>query len=330
MIRLARAVLAISLAMVLGAPLLVRAQGSGVLQVAPELERRPYEESTDALLTYFWPLMYEIDQLPDPPSPEQIKASPIRSLLLNYMLMMDLHAFVYEPGLLDAFRTALSGAYDEVGKYRDLLDSEALSGKPADSRTTAVRLARMNFALAPLRFPSFREDTKEFAYSRATAGRVYLPSEIPRIWDLAGARPLASLDDAGNAAMVSQKLLLRLVDEGIQVDDVLVPEQEDRFRDVRRTIRSVVVITDMYPSLSQRVSDSRDSLAELVDAYGAVNDALAAYKYAVNTGLKLDDRKKELRDRFDEADDVATSVVKKKALQDFSEGLAKAMSEHTR
>src|SRR3954471_12483620 len=79
-----------------------KANPDGTPQVSEQVEHYGWDECTDHLLTYFWPLMYEIDALPDPPTPEQVKASPIRKLILDYRLIMDVHAFAYEPGLFGA------------------------------------------------------------------------------------------------------------------------------------------------------------------------------------------------------------------------------------
>jgi hypothetical protein len=302
----------------------------GLIQVASELETHAYTESTEALLTYFWPLMYEVDQLPDPPSPAHIKASPIRTLLLNYRLMMDFHAFVYEPGLMEAYRGALDNAYDRVGKYREILDIEELTGAPVDPRETAVRLARMNFALAPLRFNSFREDTKEFAYSRAFSTRPLRDDEIPEIWIMSGERPQASLDDAGNAALLARGVLGRVLADGLLVKNVLDPLQEDYFRHVRRSIRDALVLCDMYPSLSRAIADQRPPLAELIEAYGDVNDKLDAYKAALKAGANTRDRQRDVEDTFKDAEDVAEDVIRKKSIQDYMDALTRAMDSHRR
>jgi hypothetical protein len=302
----------------------------GLVQVAEDLETRAYTESTEALLTYFWPLMYEVDQLPDPPSPAHVKASPIRTLLLNYRLMMDFHAFVYEPGLMAAYRGALDEAYDRVGKYREILDIEEFTGTAVDPREAAVRLVRMNFALAPLRFNSFREDTKEFAYSRAFSTRPLREDEIPEIWAMSGERPQASLDGVGNAALLARGVLGRVLAEGLLVNNVLDPAQEDHFRHVRRSIRDALVLCDMYPSLSRAIADERPPLAELVDAYGDVNDKLDAYKAALEAGSKVNDRAKEVEEAYEEAEDVAQDVVRKRSIQDYMDALTSFMGSHRR
>jgi hypothetical protein len=302
----------------------------GLIQVAEELEGRAYTESTEALLTYFWPLMFEVDQLPDPPSPAHVKASPIRTLLLNYRLMMDFHAFVYEPGLMEAYRGALDSAYDRVGKYREILDIEEFTGTSVDPRESAVRLARMNFALAPLRFNSFREDTKEFAYSRAFTTRVLREDEIPEIWIMSGERPRESLDDAGNAALLARGMLGRVQADGILVNSVLDPAQEDFFRHVRRSMRDALVLCDMYPSLSRAVASVRPPLANLVEAYGDVNDKLDAYKAAVEVGSPVGDRQRQVQDAFKDAMDVAEDVVRKRSIQDYMDALTSAMESHRR
>jgi hypothetical protein len=188
----------------------------------------------------------------------------------------------------------------------------------------------MNFALAPLRFNSFREDTKEFAYSRAFSTRPLSEDEIPDIWVLAGTRPLSSLDDAGNAALLAQGVLTRILTDGLVVNDVLNPDQEDFFRHIRRSVRDALVLCDMYPSLSVAVADEREPLAELVETYGIVNDKLDAYKSAVEAGAKVKEREKEVNDAFDDAKDVADDIIKRRSIQAYTGALSKAIDEHRR
>lgn len=307
-----------------------QANPDNVPQVADVLERYAYDECTDQLLTYFWPLMYEIDVLADPPSPEEVKRSPIRKLILDYRLIMDVHAYVYEPGLFNAYRDALDHAYETVGEYKDLFDTQELDGLPINETELKIRLARMNFGLAPLRLHSFREDMKEFAYSRAPRNTVFDEDQIPRLWQLAGTRPRPELDNAGNTAALAQAVLRRLVADGLQVEDILDPVQEDHFHDVRKALRSVLVMTDMYPSLSEQTARRREPLAKLVSAYGKVNDRFIAYRLALATRTNMGERAQDLMAAFEASKKLADDAIDDGDIQKFIDSLDVAIASHAR
>jgi len=188
----------------------------------------------------------------------------------------------------------------------------------------------MNFALAPLRFNSFREDTKEFAYSRAFTSRPLREDEVPEIWMISGVRPLSSLDDAGNAALLARGVLTRVLADGLLVKDVLNPDQEELFRHTRRSMRDALVLADMYPSISQAIANERPPLAELIQAFGLVNDKLDAYKAAVEAGSRVADREKEVEGAFDDAKDVVDNVIKRRSIEAYIDALSKAIDEHHR
>lgn len=306
------------------------ANPEGIPQVPAVIERYGYDECTDHLLTYFWPLMYEIDQLPDPPTPEQVKASPIRKLILDYRLIMDVHAFVYEPGLFDAYRDALDLAYEEIGQYKDLFDVQEIDGLPIDETEAKIRLARMDFALAALRLKSFREDMKEFAYSRAPRGTLYEPNDVPRLWRQAGVRPRPELDNAGNTAALGQGVLRWLMADGMVVDDILDVEQEDHFHDVRKALRSVITVTDMYPSLAEAVANERAPLAKVVSAYGKTNDRFIAYRLALASGIRVEERLADLLKAHDTSRKQVAEALADGAFQAYIDALERAIADHQR
>lgn len=307
-----------------------KANPDGIPQVSAQVERYAWDECTDHLLTYFWPLMYEIDQLPDPPTPEQVKASPIRKLILDYRLIMDVHAFAYEPGLFEAYRDALDLAYEEVGQYKDLFDVQDIDGLPIDENVAKIRLAKMDFALAALRLGSFREDMKEFAYSRVPRGTVFQQGDIPRLWQLAGTRPRPELDNAGNAAALGQGVLRWLINDGMLVDDILNVEQEDHFHNVRKALRSVLTFTDMYPSLAEATKEERETLAKLVSAYGKVNDRFVAYRLALASNINVEERLADLLDSHETSRTRVKEALSNGALQTYIDALELAIAEHPR
>jgi hypothetical protein len=307
-----------------------KANPDGIPQVPEVVERYGYDECTDHLLTYFWPLMYEIDALPDPPTPEQVKASPVRKLILDYRLIMDVHAFVYDPLLFEAYRDALDLAYEEVGQYKDLFDVQDIDGLPIDENEAKIRLAKMDFALAALRLGSFREDMKEFAYSRVQRSTVFTDKDIPRLWHLANVRPRYELDNAGNAAALGQGVLRWLINDGMVVDDILDVEQEDHFHNVRKALRSVLTFTDMYPSLAEATKEERETLDKLVSAYGKVNDRFIAYRLALASNINVDERLADLLASHETSRTRVKEALSSGAIQKYIDALEFAIAEHYR
>ena len=106
-------------------------------------------------------------------------------------------------------------------------------------------------------------------------------------------------------ALLCGERLTNLEHDGLLVDDILDPDQEAQFHDVRKALRSVWCWwTCSRPAPTWW--DRRDALAELVDAYGEVNDASIAYHDALESGHHEDDRKDDLMKAYKKARKLAT------------------------
>ena len=232
--------------------------------------------------------MSGVDATPQNPSPDQVKNSDVRKRILDLRLMMDFEAFAYQPGTFEAYRDALDAAYEQVGLYKDLFDIQAPYGFPIDQTDQAERLAKMNVALAPFRFGGFRDDLKNFFYQRAEAP---LPLELknqPRLWQIAKSGRDTGYDSAGNAARLGQMVLRTCAMSGLGVGDIFNPEQEAHFHDIRKAMRSVEVIADMFPDLTASTASVREPLDKLVSAYGKTNDQFVAFHQAQVSNRDID------------------------------------------
>lgn len=148
---------------------------------------------------------------------------------------------------------------------------------------------------------------------------------------MSGVRPDPGLNDLGNAAMLAHGVLGRIQTDGILVSDVRDPEQEDYFRHVRRSLRDMLVLGDMYPSLSERVAPARAPLAAIVEAYGEVNARLDAWQAATATGSpKLRERRDELDEAIKEARAVAEDAIRRGSIQTYRDRLSAAMAANRR
>ena len=303
----------------------------GTPQVEAQSETQRYTEAAlSQLLTQYWVVLYETDALPQYPSPDQVKASQLRKRLLDLRLILDLNAFAYEPGKLEAYRGAIDEAYEEIGQYKDLFDVQKIDGAPIDPTVAAERLAKMNVALAPFRLPSFREDLNAFFYERAATPLSLAPGDRPRLWQIAQVTPNDNLTSAGNAALLVESLLRNLSGEGLTVADIFDPAQEERFHDVRKALRSALVLVDMFPSLSAQTAEVREPLAELVDDYGDTNDALIAYRAAQESGRQLDERAAAVSEEFAKAQARAAEFVEGGQLEAYASRLGGTLAGYQR
>jgi hypothetical protein len=277
----------------------------GTPQYEASTERMSYTEaSTPQLLTHYWIVMSGVDSFPASPSPDQTKGSDLRKRILDLRLTMDFEAYAFQPGTFEAYRDALDAAYEQVGLYKDLFDIQTLDGFPINQTDQAERLAKMNVALAPFRYGGFRDDLKNYFYQRADAPLQLEFKNQPRLWQIAKFGPDTGLDSAGNAARLGATVLRNLRNDGMTVGDIFNEEQEAHFHDIRKAVRSVEVLSDMFPDLSASTADTRDGIDKVVSAYGKANDQFVAYHQAQASNRDLDRRANELRTAFESAQDT--------------------------
>lgn len=303
----------------------------GTPQVDPASETMRYTEAaTSQLLTHYWIVFSELDQFPANPSPDQTKASQLRKRVLDLRLVMDLYAYAFQPGVFEAYRDAADAVYEQVGQYKDLYDVQPFDHTPFDGTCQAERLAKMNVALAPFRLPTFREDFKNFFYQLQPAPMALEQKNQPRLWQIAQTRPDTGLDAAGNAAMLGQRVLRNLQGLGLTVGDIMDPVQEAHFHDVRKALRSVLVLTDIFPSLANDTTNVRQPLADVVKAYGDVNDRFTAYHLAQLSGHDTGPIADDVRATYTKALDVVNKFSGSGQLEAYASQLERDQNAHRR
>jgi hypothetical protein len=303
----------------------------GTPQLDSASETMRYSEAaTSQLLTHYWIVMSELDQFPANPTPDQTKASQLRKRVLDLRLVMDLNAFTFQPGTYEAYRDAADAVYEQVGQYKDLFDVQPFDRTPFDASYSAERLAKMNISLAPFRLPSFREDLKNFFYQLQPRPLALEQKNQPRLWQIAQTGPDTGLDSVGNTAMLGQRVLRNLQGMGLTVGDIVDPVQEAHFHDIRKALRSVLVLSDMFPTLANQTSSVRQPLADVVKAYGDVNDRFTAYHLAQISGHETGSIIDDLRANYNKALDVANRFSSTGQLDAYASQLEQVQNSHRR
>lgn len=282
----------------------------GTPQFDRTIERRTYQKAApDALLTYATVVYDEARKIPQNVNPEQMKSSDLRKRLLDLRLMLDFNAFLYDTDRLEQLREQVDAAYEAIGLFKDLSDQAKLTGQPIDPDEQAARGAAMIASLEWLRNTQQRQAFLQFIKQpRAEIGDLKKKDQ-PRLWRNADVTPDADKSALAIVALVSGNGLSNLLNDGLLVDDILDPDQEASFHDVRKALRSILVLVDMFPTAQDVVGDVRDPLAKLVDAYGEVNDASIAYHEAQDAGRATDELRDELAKEYKQARKLAQDLV---------------------
>lgn len=259
----------------------------GTPQFDRAVERRTYlSAGSDEILTYLAVVSAEAKTLDISLSPEELKSSSLRKRLLDLRLMMDFNAYIYDPEDLGPLRDQVDAAYETLGLYKDLYDQSKLTGEPIDPEEQSRRSAAMVASLAWLYNDRARSDSLDVIKKPQHKVLDFTEKEQPRLWRIADVSPTAAKSSLAMAALISGNALANLLHDGLLVDDILDPDQEAHFHDIRKALRSILVLIDMFPTAQDVVGDAREPLAKLVDAYGDVNDASIAYHEATDAGRK--------------------------------------------
>jgi hypothetical protein len=300
-------------------------------QVEGFLEPRRYTDAaTREVLNLFAYVVGEVDRYPAEPSPKFADDSNLRKRLLDLRLGMDFNVFAYEDGKVDRWRDLIDVAYEAVGQYKDLYEVNQKMGLPVDGGERDRRFNAMLNALGPLRQADVRGKFEK-SYDKDEKQIVWIvPEHRPRLWQIADMDPVDNLDSAGNAARLGHAVLINLRASGLLVDDIFDPAQEVRFHDVRKALRSVLVLSDMFPSLANAVGERREPLADLVKAYGKANDQVVAYHLAQAAGQPLDERAAALSKEFAKSQEAAREFAEGGQLDAYAEVLSGVTAEHQR
>ena len=272
----------------------------------------------------------ELDALPPRPTPQEVKDATVRRRMLELRLLMDFNAFAYDPEIAGTYRDALDEAYEDMGMYQDLAVTERLSDEAPSPELVEQRLVKMVVSLAPLRSPEIREAMATFFAAPSDAPRQLGPKQLPRLWALAEITPSAGYDSVGNLAMLGQNVLRNLHAQGLFVADIFDPVQEERFHDVRKAVRSVLVLTDMFPATRDGTADVRAPITRLVSVYGQVNDRVIAFHAAEATGRGVEERASDLRESFADAQAQQQQVIDEGSIDQLIERLERVQQAHRR
>lgn len=272
----------------------------------------------------------ELDAAPPVPTPEQVKSASFRRRILELRLLMDLNAFAYEPTTMEVFREIVDEAYEAIGQYQDLHVTQEITGQAPRQELVDQRLRLMAIRLETLRAGGVREAMRGF-FARPEATMVQLTAgQVPLIWTIAGVRPSQQLDGVGNLALLSQAVLRNLQTQGLPVGDIFDPVQEERFHDVRKALRSIMILTDMFSATRDATADARAPLMELVGDYGDVNDLIVAYHAARALGANVEPVATALREEFAEAQAQQQLVQEMRAIQQMLDRLWTVEQSHRR
>jgi hypothetical protein len=290
----------------------------GTPQFDRVIERRSYQEAgADELLTYGLLVQQAAGALPLDVTPEQMKASDLRKRLLDLRLMMDFNAYIYDPSRLEPIREQVDAAYENTGLYKDLYDQSKLTGEPIDPAEQAGRAAAMNASLVWLRDDAQRQAMAEVLRRPGQKILDFTNKETPRLWRFADVTPVDGQSSLATVALLCANGLANLERDGLLVDDILDADQEAQFHDVRKALRSILVLVDMFPTASDTVGEMREPLAKLVDAYGDVNDASIAYHDAEAAGRDEDARREELQKAYKKAQRLAKDLADGGELREY-------------
>lgn len=299
------------------APTVTISEGGAYVQVAGA-----------AVVAAFDRAMGELDGFSEGIRAEQARDASFRRRLLELRLLMDLYAYAYDPEPLSTYRELVDDAYERVGGYQDIpVVSGLLSvGFPQD--LVSLRQLRMNVALAGPRSYTVREPMK--AFLGAPTGAIYNLSgkDVPRIWTFAGQTPTNELDSVGNAARMAASALAGIQASGPFIADVFDPVQEAHFHDVRKSIRSVLLLMQMFPDTRAAIQPIAEPMFQLISQYGDVNDAFIAYRLAPRLGANQGAAADFLRAEFVKAQRRQSAVSEQRTFENLVHALSLVQERH--
>ena len=274
--------------------------------------------------------MEELDAAPEQLTPTDVKNASFRRRLLELRLLMDFGAYAYDPVLLDTFRDVVDDPYERVGSYQDVDVTQELLKTQITPDIVGARLVKMNVALAALRSPSVRQMMRDFLAAPSGSIRSLGPNETPLLWQTAQQTPTTRLDAVGNAALLGSSVLANIQASDPFIADVFDPVQEAHFHDVRKGIRSILLLMNMFPETREAMIGTAEPLFSLVSQYGDVNDAFIAYRMAPQLGISSDEPATYLRDEFTKAQARQEVVMQAQSFNALIARLQAVQADHQR
>jgi hypothetical protein len=272
----------------------------------------------------------EIDAASPTMSPQEVKDASFRRRLLELRLLMDVNAFAYDRDQLQGYRDIVDRAYEAIGLYQDVAVIQKELKTEVRPEIIGDRRYEMNDALGPLRTPNVRSEMRRFLSRPLNTIRAGNGLGAPRLWDLAATTANRQFDATGNAALLEAGMVGYLQRAELSVADIFDPSQSLHFHFIRRQVRSVVLLSAMYPATNDATRDVVQPLDDLVDKYGDVTDAWVAYVYAQQNGLDTTAVAAELQREFDIAQAAKNQFVETRALDAMAARLNSVRDAHRR
>lgn len=270
----------------------------------------------------------ELEGVPGDVSAQAVKDASWRRRILELRLQMDFNAFAYDKDKLKGFRDQVDRAYEASGVYQDINVFEKELGEPAPPEATAQRLSEMNDALAAIRDPGSRGELRRFL--GAPMGGPREKGGGPGLWDLTGSRATNDLDAVGNAANFTTGIVGYLQGADLGVNNIYDPDQAAQYHLIRKHMRDVVILSAMYPPVSDATRDAVKPLVDLVNDYGDVMDAFDALQFAQANGMNTDKVSAELSREFDIANNAKNQFIDNRALDAMALQLNGVRDAHRR
>jgi hypothetical protein len=269
--------------------------------------------------------MGEIDAAPANPSPTDVKNLTYRRRMLELRLLMDTNSFMYNHDQMKVYRDAIDAAYQAIGDYQDVsVIEKEIDGFKVNQDVVNARLNQMNDSMGPLHDQGWRSQIRAFFSDPRPTVRTSPGS--PRLWDEAEARASDSYDQVGNVALLSASILRHLQNQDLGVTDIFNPDQKAYFHDVRKEMRSVLVLMTLFPETNDATQDVTKPLSTFVGDYGDTTDAYVTWDMAKQQGTNVDEAAANLSHQFDQAQDEKNDLIDSNGL-DIMAGRLEALRD---
>jgi hypothetical protein len=269
----------------------------------------------------------ELDAAPPNASPKEVSDLSFRRRILELRLLMDFNSFAYDRGDMRPYREMVDHAYEAIGVYQDIADFEKELGAPVPTQVVAQRQAEMNEALVPLRNGTTRGQLRQFL---ATPLRTLRQGGGPGLWDITGSSPSNAFDAVGNAAEFQSGIIRNLQNSDIGVTDIFDESQALHFHEIRKQMRNVVILSAMYPPISDNTREAVAALTELVGDYGDTLEAYNSYVFAQQVGMDTEKAAAETRREFERAQMIKDQFIANGALDTMARRLNEVRDAHRR
>jgi len=257
--------------------------------------------------------------------PKAVKDTSFRRRLLELRLVMDVNAFAYDKDKLKTYRDMVDRAYEGTGVFQDIVDFEKELGTPVPPEILDNRRSEMLDALGPLRDQRLRNEMRSF-FSKPE--KKIRDGGGPRLWDLTGAVATSEFDATGNAAKLQAGILRHLQGSDLGIHDIFDPDQALYFHGIRKEMRSVVLLSAMYPDTNAATREAVKPLDDLVGDYGDVMEAFNSYVFALQNGMDTSKVGAEVVREFEKSQQTKNQFIETNALDTMAAQVNRVRDAH--